>query len=198
MKKVLKSDLKKMYQEEMKKCRDAVKDGKHPYHIFTFSTIKDKKWPEIRTVVLRDFKLKPNVIYFNTDYRSPKISQMKNNNNCCALFYDDIGKVQIRFHAKASIHYQDSMTHEIWKKTALQSRKCYMGEMNPSSEIQEWHPNFPISYLKKDPKSEHSEEGFRNFTCIKLDVSETEILKLYHDGHVRFKIKNEILNFIAP
>jgi general stress protein 26 len=198
MKKVIKSDLKKIYQEEMKKCSDAVKDGKHPYHIFTFSSIKDKKWPEIRIVVLRDFKFNPNVIYFNTDYRSPKIAQMKNNNNCCALFYDGIGKVQIRFHAKASIHYQDSIAYEIWKKTALQSRKCYMGEMNPSSEIQEWHPNFPITYLKKDPKLEHSEEGFQNFTCIKLDVIETEILKLYHDGHVRFNIKNKILNFIAP
>ncbi|MED5476224.1 MAG: pyridoxamine 5'-phosphate oxidase family protein [Candidatus Neomarinimicrobiota bacterium] len=198
MKKVIKSDLKKIYQEEMKKCSDAVKDGKHPYHIFTFSSIKDKKWPEIRIVVLRDFKFNPNVIYFNTDYRSPKIAQMKNNNNCCALFYDGIGKVQIRFHAKASIHYQDSIAYEIWKKTALQSRKCYMGEMNPSSEIQEWHPNFPITYLKKDPKLEHSEEGFQNFTCIKLNVIETEILKLYHDGHVRFNIKNKILNFIAP
>ena len=198
MKKVIKSDLKKIYQEEMKKCSNAVKDGKHPYHIFTFSSIKDKKWPEIRIVVLRDFKFNPNVIYFNTDYRSPKIAQMKNNNNCCALFYDGIGKVQIRFHAKASIHYQDSIAYEIWKKTALQSRKCYMGEMNPSSEIQEWHPNFPITYLKKDPKLEHSEEGFQNFTCIKLDVIETEILKLYHDGHVRFNIKNKILNFIAP
>ena len=198
MKKVIKSDLKKIYQEEMKKCSDAVRDGKHPYHIFTFSSIKDKKWPEIRIVVLRDFKFNPNVIYFNTDYRSPKIAQMKNNNNCCALFYDGIGKVQIRFHAKASIHYQDSIAYEIWKKTALQSRKCYMGEMNPSSEIQEWHPNFPITYLKKDPKLEHSEEGFQNFTCIKLNVIETEILKLYHDGHVRFNIKNKILNFIAP
>tara|TARA_B000000557_G_C20787213_1_gene449238 strand:- start:649 stop:1245 length:597 start_codon:yes stop_codon:yes gene_type:complete len=198
MKKVIKSDLKKIYQEEMKKCSDAVKDGKHPYHIFTFSSIKDKKWPEIRIVVLRDFKFNPNVIYFNTDYRSPKIAQMKNNNNCCALFYDGIGKVQIRFHAKASIHYQDSIAYEIWKKTALQSRKCYMGEMNPSSEIQEWHPNFPITYLKKDPKLEHSEEGFQNFTCIKLNVIETEILKLYHDGHVRFNIKDKILNFIAP
>ena len=198
MKKVIKSGLKKIYQEEMKKCSDAVKDGKHPYHIFTISSIKDKKWPEIRIVVLRDFKFNPNVIYFNTDYRSPKIAQMKNNNNCCALFYDGIGKVQIRFHAKASIHYQDSIAYEIWKKTALQSRKCYMGEMNPSSEIQEWHPKFPITYLKKDPKLEHSEEGFQNFTCIKLNVIETEILKLYHDGHVRFNIKNKILNFIAP
>ena len=58
--------------------------------------------------------------------------------------------------------------------------------------------NFPITYLKKDPKLEHSEEGFQNFTCIKFDVVEIEILKLYHDGHVRFNIKNKILNFIAP
>ena len=43
------------------------------------------------------------------------------------------------------VYYHDSITHEIWEKTALQSRKCYMGEMNPSSEIQEWHPLiFPL------------------------------------------------------
>lgn len=198
MKEVSKSDLKGIYHTEMSKLKDAVKDGKHPYHIFAFSSTRDNKWPDIRTVVLRDFSLNPNFIYFNTDFRSPKISQIKSNSNCCALFYDGIEKVQIRFYAKASIYNQDSTSLEIWKKTALQSRKCYMGKMNPSTEIQEWHPNFPTIYLKKDPELKHSEQGFLNFTCIKLDVIETEILKLHHDGHVRFRVKNGTLNFIAP
>ena len=198
MKEVSKSDLKGIYHTEMSKLKDAVKDGKHPYHIFAFSSTRDNKWPDIRTVVLRDFSLNPNFIYFNTDFRSPKISQIKSNSNCCALFYDGIEKVQIRFYAKASIYNQDSTSLEIWKKTALQSRKCYMGKMNPGTEIQEWHPNFPTIYLKKDPELKHSEQGFLNFTCIKLDVIETEILKLHHDGHVRFRVKNGTLNFIAP
>ena len=62
---------------------------------------------------------------------------MKNNNNCSALFYDASEKVQIRFRAKAIIYNQDLISRKIWKKTALQSRKCYMGKMNPGIEIQE-------------------------------------------------------------
>tara|TARA_B100000900_G_scaffold105141_1_gene87271 strand:+ start:1006 stop:1623 length:618 start_codon:yes stop_codon:yes gene_type:complete len=195
---VNKSDLKSIYDQEMIKMLNAPKDGKSPYHVFTFSSIKDKKWPELRTVVLRSFNLKPNFISFNTDSRSPKIKELRNNKNSCALFYDNIGRVQIRFHTKAVIHSQDAASREIWKKTSLQSRKCYMGDLNPSSKIKHWHPNFPLTYTKKDPDIKHSELGYKNFTSIKLKIIETEILKLYHDGHVRFKIKDDTFNFVAP
>ena len=74
-----------------------------------------------------------------------------------------------------------------------------MGDFNPSQSLESWEPNIPSKYLKKDPEINDSESGFKNFTSIELDIIETDILKLYHDGHIRFRVdKNNDMNFIAP
>ena len=74
-----------------------------------------------------------------------------------------------------------------------------MGEFNPSQSLENWNPNIPLKYLKNDPEKKESELGFKNFSHIELKVIETDLLKLYHDGHIRIKIdrKNKI-EFIAP
>jgi len=39
----------------------------------------------------------------------------------------------------------------------------------------------------------------KNFTCFELKIIEIDILKLYHDGHIRFKVdNNNNMKFIAP
>ena len=74
-----------------------------------------------------------------------------------------------------------------------------MGPYAPSTQLDEWHPNIPNEYLKKDPKKEHSEEAYENFCHIKLEVLETDVLQLHHDGHIRFKVNSDgDLFYVAP
>ena len=87
--------IKKIYDNELNNLNHAVKDGKSLYHTFTLSSIKDNV-PESRTVVLRDVKINPFKIYFNADYRSPKVKQLLSNNLCSALFYNIQSRTQIR------------------------------------------------------------------------------------------------------
>ena len=175
-------DAESILNREINFLEDAVKNSKNSFHLFNLSTI-NQNVPESRTVVLRGFEKSPFRLQFNTDKRSPKINHLSNNSNCSALFYDKIRKVQLRFSCFA---------------TRLQSRKCYMGDFDPSYKLESWNPNIPIEYLKINPNKEDSEIGYKNFCLIELDVRKIDILELHHDGHVRFECKNDKIQFIAP
>ncbi len=192
------SEIKDIYEMEIEYLKDGIKNSSNPYHTFTLSSI-NQLYPESRTVVLRNVDLEPLSIYFNADYRSPKVKELIDNHFCSALFYDRKRRIQLRFKCQAILHYQNKISMRIWSSTALQSRKCYMGPHPPSKALDEWHPNIPLEYLKTDPAKEHSEEGYINFIHIELKIIESDLLQLHHDGHIRFKVKNgENLFYVSP
>ena len=178
-----------IYNYELDCLKDAVINAKHNYHTFTVCSMNDSL-PEARTVVLRAIDENPLSIFFNADNRSPKVEQLSYNPLCSALFYDKDRKVQLRFKVKAKINYQNELSKSIWLATPLQSRKCYMGPFSPSKVLEDYHPNIPLEYLKTDPEKYHSEDGYVNFAHIELVVLEVDVLKLHHNGHIRFKVTN--------
>ncbi len=187
-----------IYQTELEYLKDGIKNSSNPYHTFTLSSLNGV-YPESRTVVLRGVDFDPLRIYFNADYRSPKIQELTKNHFCSALFYDRKRKIQLRFKCQAVLHYQNNISRKIWSNTVLQSRKCYMGPHSPSKSLDEWHPNIPLEYLKTDPDKEHSKEGYINFAHVELKIMESDLLQLHHDGHIRFKVKNgNKLFFVSP
>ena len=192
-----KSDIENIFKLELDYLKDGVKNSKNLYHTFTLSTL-DKESPKSRTVVLRNVETAPLKIFFNADYRSPKIKQLINNPQCSALFYDINRRVQIRMNCSSTINYRNHISAKIWDKTALQSRKCYMGPYTPSSTLDTYHPNIPFEYAKKDPDRTSSEQGYANFVHVELSIIDLDILQLHHDGHIRFKVADQQLFFLAP
>ena len=74
-----------------------------------------------------------------------------------------------------------------------------MGPFAPGISLDKWHPNIPLEYLKTDPDREHSKEGYINFVHIELEIVRSDVLQLHHDGHIRFKVKNENdLFYVTP
>ena len=197
IKKIQKSDLLAIYKREKKHLIGAVKEGNSAYHIFSLSTINNQQ-PESRMVVLRKVNESPLQLFFNLDARSPKSKQLKNNKFCSTLFYDQSRRIQMRMKCSIDIHYNNDVTQRVWNNTALQSRKCYMGPYNPSSKLNKWHPNVPLQYIDKDPTKEDSEQGYKNFMHIQLNIVEADILELHYDGHVRFQVlDNHEINFLS-
>ena len=127
-----KPNIKNILKSEIDFLNDGIKNSKNPYHTFTLSTI-EKESPKARTLVLRNVATDPLKIFFNADYRSPKIKQLIDNPLCSALFYDINRRVQIRMKCNSNINYKNNISAKIWDKTALQSRKCYMGPHTPST-----------------------------------------------------------------
>ena len=108
------------------------------FYVFSITIINlsiNNNIPDLRTIVLRKIEKEPFKIFFNSDFRSPKINQLKINNKCSVLFYDLIRKMQLRLQCRASINYKNTLSRKVWDKTSLQSRKCYMAPYPPSQKL---------------------------------------------------------------
>ena len=81
MKKISQSDLKKIFKRELQFLLDGISNISNPYHFFSLSTIYNNKTTS-RTIVLRNIEKKPLSVYFNADYRSPKVKQLLSYPNC--------------------------------------------------------------------------------------------------------------------
>lgn len=174
---------------------------KHPFHTASIATIHNGL-PEIRTVVLRKVLPLEKKLIFYTDYRSPKIDQIKLNNNISWIFYDAKSKLQMRIKTEATIHHQEEMTWKRWLDAKPESRKCYLVQPAPSSKV-----TSPMDGLADElhqlPLTEESLlPGFENFAVISNRVTEIDWLLLQHSGHRRAQFilgeKEMVMDWVIP
>jgi hypothetical protein len=179
----------------------AVPDYKDPLHLFYIAN-SSKKIPNIRTVVLRNFSMSKKIFEFHSDIRSPKIKQLNINPNFSALFYNPDKKIQLRFSGITKILHKDASTKKRWSGISNSSRRCYLGPFNPSSTIEDDHPNIPDEFRFGDPKIEETEKGFENFVIVQCQFTSIDYLSLKYSGHSRcrfdFNGKNVSVCWLAP
>ena len=160
--------------------------SKHPFHSPSIASINEGA-PEIRTVILRKVIPADNILIFHTDYRSPKIIQLKNNNILSWLFYDAKSRLQLRVKTTATIHYKDAISFKRWNDSRLESRKCYLAEPAPSTRAESSTDGLPPNLEDKDLTDENVLYGYDHFAVIENKVIEIDWLVLNHDGHRRAK-----------
>ena len=192
-----KENTQEIFKDIKRNLSKGVKDRKHSFHTPVFSNINDRNTVDARVVVLRLFNTKNMVLNFHTDFRSPKVADLKINQNSSFVFYDDKLKIQLRIKTNSMINNQNSITKEIWNKTKLYSRKCYLTEKAPSSITNIPEDGIDKSLQGKEPSVEESEKGFKNFTVVQNKIEEIDWLFLEASGHRRLKItfNNNIENF---
>ena len=159
----------------------------HDFHIMTFCTT-GKVGVEARSVVLRNFDKEKNIIRFHTDYRSPKLNDIRNNPNTVCLVYSYKLKTQLRIKTHSSIHYEDSIWSAAWDSTGLSSRKCYLTKYDPSCNIDEKDDGLPLELKGKTPSLQQSEEGKKNFCVVDNKILEMDYLYLKSSGHERMRL----------
>ena len=171
----------------------------HDFHIMTFCTI-GKVGVEARSVVLRSFDKDKNIIRFHTDYRSPKLNDIKNNPNTVCLVYSYKLKTQLRIKTLSSIHYEDSIWNASWNSTGLSSRKCYLTKYDPSCNIDKKDDGLPFELKGKTPSLKQSEDGKKNFCVVDNKITEIDYLYLKSSGHERMRLDFSSYRFswIAP
>ena len=188
-----KENTNEIFQDIKRNLARGVKDRKHSFHTPVFCNVNDDGVIESRVVVLRQFDPLELVLNFHTDFRSPKVTDLKKNNNSLFVFYDYKLKVQMRIKTTSILNNQNEIAKEMWDKTRLLSRKCYLTERNPSSFTLFPEDGIPEHLIGKEPNFEESEKGFRNFTVVENKVNEIDWLYLKISGHRRLKLvfKNE-------
>jgi pyridoxamine 5'-phosphate oxidase len=191
-----------IYNDSWERILTGSKSAKHPFHLVTLSTLNNG-FPEIRTVVLRKVNTLEHHLNFHTDYRSPKVNQIKENPSISILLYDFESRIQIRVKAKAIIHHQDAVCAKAWQNSRLESKRCYLVNPAPSTKIDFPDDGLPKNLMVKDLTEENVQAGFENFAVIKAEVLELDWLFLNHKGHRRalYKILNQEeveMNWMLP
>ena len=153
-----------------------------------------------RIVVLRKSDRENNLLQFHTDFRSPKVEILKNNNKASLLFYDKEEKIQLRVKVNCEINNQNSITEESWKKTQHISRRCYLTDSPPGTSSENPTSGMISKLEDFDYTMDQSEEGFKNFTVIKCNIKSVEWLYLAAKGHRRamFDIENKKESWLVP
>ena len=164
------------------------KDRKHNFHTPVFSNINDEGEIDSRVVVLRYFDPLKMKLNFHTDFRSPKAINLKHNNNSLFVFYDHKLKIQLRIKTTSILNNQNEIAKEMWERTRLLSRKCYLTLKNPSSFTELPEDGIPDHLVGKEPSLEESEKGFKNFTVVENKINEIDWLYLEISGHRRLKL----------
>ena len=192
-----KENTNKIFEDIKKNLMRAVKDRKHTFHTPVFCNVDNQNSIESRVVVLREFDSQNMVLNFHTDFRSPKVSSLKKNNNSLFVFYDQKLKIQLRIKTTSSINNQNTIAEEMWEGTQLISRKCYLTEKTPSSVTTLPEDGINESLKGKEPTLEQSEKGYKNFTVIQNQIQQIDWLYLAASGHRRLKIilKHRIPSF---
>ena len=171
--------------------------SKHPFHIFSISTINNNK-PDSRYVVLRDVDEDNKILTFHTDRRSKKIKHIEAKNSACALFYDQQQKIQLRLYGDIYEVEDKLEIKERWKKSKNMSKLCYLNKYPPGEVIQT-----SKEYIYDENDLNYIENGIENFSVINIKISQIDWLNLNHKGHERMIISflsNNAVKFewVAP
>ena len=183
-----KENTSEIFEDIKKNLTRAVKDRKHNFHTPVFCNVTKNGTIESRVVVLRKFDPLKMLLNFHTDFRSPKATDLKNNNNSLFVFYDHKLKIQMRIRTKSSLNNQNEIAKQMWEKTRLLSRKCYLTLKDPSSLTSFPEDGIPQHLISKEPDPKESEKGFKNFTVVENKIFEIDWLYLEISGHRRLNI----------
>ena len=169
----------------------------HPFHIFSIASINNGQ-PDARNVVLRGVERKKNMINFHTDSRSKKVSQLEEQADICALFYDKKKKVQLRVYGKTSYEKDIQKIQNKWQNSKRMSKLCYLNKYPPGQNISN-----PKDYLYDDIALENIDKGLSNFSIVNINIKSIDWLFLNHKGHERMLIElkkkdSYEYNWIAP
>jgi pyridoxamine 5'-phosphate oxidase len=151
-----------------------VRERRHGFHTFTLATVQNGL-PDARTMVLRGVHPEQRFLQFNTDARAPKVEQIRQNPNVCAVFYSAPERLQIRLWGTLTLHYEDAVSRTVWETMLQMSRECYRtphppGKLRLPDDTQDW---------------ETDESARENFAVCRLTITALESLRLTHEGHRR-------------
>ena len=183
-----KENTSEIFEDIKRNLTRGVKDRKHTFHTPVFCNVDNENNIESRVVVLRQFDSPNMVLNFHTDFRSPKVFSLQQNNNSLFVFYDHKLKIQLRIKTISILNNQNEIAKEMWSKTKTLSRKCYLTSKDPSSFTSFPEDGIPKHLKGKEPEFSESEEGFKNFTVVENKINEIDWLHLVISGHRRLKM----------
>lgn len=147
--------------------------------------------PTARTLILRAVEREPLSIRFHCDRRSPKIAGIAHNPKAEACFYSPSDRLQVRVSGEIDCLTEGELVEKAWQETQLLSRRCYLVEQGPGSELTDPELGMPDHLKGGEPSQEESEEGRKNFAVLLLKATKLDVMELHISGHIRSRHRLE-------
>jgi pyridoxamine 5'-phosphate oxidase len=161
------------------------KDRRNAFHAPVLSTVTADGSPQSRILVLRAVHADSRQLRFNTDLRSPKVSEIGANPNVALLLYDAETKIQLRLSGHAHVKAEGADVDDIWRDSDRFARRCYMAETAPSSRTDRPTSGLPQSVEGRKPEEAELVPARKNFALLLFEISQIDWLYLATEGHRR-------------
>lgn len=148
----------------------AANDIHHPMRLVTLCTFDTQKIraPNARLMVLRGADRALSRIWFHTDRRSRKISQLRSHPQACALAYDSKRGIQMCMYGTATLHSMDHIAEDHWQQTTISLKHAYGSPEAPAQPLPNTDPRMAMLWRHQADGRLSSDRS--NFVVIQLNL----------------------------
>lgn len=175
---------------------EAAGDRHKSMHQIVVSTAVDNI-AHIRTVVLRRVEPVEKKLYFHTDIRSAKVNDLASTQKLSWLGYDQTARTQIRLSGPTIIHHKNDICSAHWEKTGHHSRRYYMLQTSPKTELNEPSTGLSDSLRDFNYSIEESEIGFEYFAVVETSVTWMDWYFTHNTGNLKASFEYEGSNILT-
>lgn len=172
-----------LIDEIWQRLAHAVDQRTQPWRTPVLASVDPVGLPQARTLILRRVIPEQQQLWFYTDRRSPKVSQLQACPQVSLLFWDAEAKWQLRVSAEARVLTEGEAVERVWQEIGdSRARHDYLS------------PDAPSAALAPDsaPLADHQ------LAIIRCEVREMDWLMLSSEGHRRARITGGGLEWLTP
>lgn len=162
----------------------ATKDRHHAWRTPVLATAQDCL-PHARTVVLREVHASMSQLFFYTDGRSAKVSQLSTQPDAMLVFWSNRLNWQLRARVSVTLHATGQLVDTIWTRVSQSASSAdYLSPCAPGTAL-------PGAKTKASSDKHH-------LVVISAEVQEIDWLELASSGHRRARIRADSWDWLTP
>lgn len=150
------------------------------FNFLQLATIGLDGAPQVRTIVLRRCNPQEATLSFETDLRSPKVQEIRNDPRVTLVGFDPTASVQLRLSGEAAVVADDRMRRMVWQSLRNRTLVLFDTPYAPGTIIAEDGRDAAI----QDTPS-MSTSAFDRFALVSIVWSRLELLDLSPTSHIR-------------
>jgi hypothetical protein len=179
------------HAEALKLSWDLLEKATHrprdPFYTPAIATVAGDR-ADLRTVVLRKVSRKERTLWFFSDIRAGKISEIRQTASVGWLFWNPRKLLQLRIRSKAVIHHMDQLAQDQWEKVPPVSRMNYSALIAPGTEAPADAQIYPVAEQGADSMGKALDEAQKHFALVNCQVDHIDVLHLHPEGHQRLEL----------
>jgi pyridoxamine 5'-phosphate oxidase len=155
-----------------------------PARLLALATVGLDGKPQARTVMLRDFRAESRELTIHTDFRTPKVEEIRRRPGVQCVFWDRAQELQLRVSGNVAIHAGDALARIAWEGVDLAGKFSYLTAWPPGGDV--GRPTSGRDGMDgRLPSLEEAAVGWDNFAALLMTITEIDWVLLDDAGHRR-------------